>query len=87
MDPAQHLLCMLRPAIPGREGAEHLLVILSAEAEDRRVQLPSAPGPRAPPACCWTPPWRVPSCRPRSRSWSALTVAAGSVVVLGITPD
>ena len=88
MDPAQHLLCMLRPAIPGREGAEHLLVILSAEAEDRRVQLPRAPWPQGTARVLLDTSVESPELLPEEPLVErSLTVAAGSVVVLGITPD
>ena len=88
MDPAQHLLCMLRPAIPGREGAEHLLVILSAEAEDRRVQLPSAPWPQGTARVLLDTSVESPELLPEEPLVErSLAVAAGSVVVLGITPD
>ncbi|HEX7351769.1 glycogen debranching protein GlgX [Brachybacterium sp.] len=46
MDPTQHLLAMLRPAVRGREGAEHLLVILSSEAAAVQFPLPEAPWPQ-----------------------------------------
>ncbi|WP_087485469.1 glycogen debranching protein GlgX [Brachybacterium massiliense] len=88
MDPAQHLLCMLRPAIPGREGAEHLLVILSAEAEYRRVQLPRAPWPQGTARVLLDTSVESPELLPEEPLVErSLTVAAGSVVVLGITPD
>ena len=88
MDPAQHLLCMLRPAIPGREGAEHLLVILSAEAEDRRVQLPRAPWPQGTARVLLDTSVESPELLPEEPLVErSLTVAAGSVAVLGITPD
>ena len=88
MDPAQHLLCMLRPAIPGREGAEHLLVILSAEAEDRLVQLPSAPWPQGTARVLLDTSVESPELLPEEPLVErSLAVAAGSVVVLGITPD
>ena len=88
MDPAQHLLCMLRPAIPGREGAEHLLVILSAEAEDRRVQLPRAPWPQGTARVLLDTSVESPELLPEEPLVErSLTVAAGSVVVLGLTPD
>ena len=88
MDPAQHLLCMLRPAIPGREGAEHLLVILSAEAEDRRVQLPRAPWPQGTARVLLDTSVESPELLPEEPLVErSLAVAAGSVVVLGITPD
>src|SRR5690625_4906741 len=45
MDPSRHLLVMLRPAIPGREGSEHLLIVFSAEAEPAELTLPSHPWP------------------------------------------
>ena len=87
MDPAQHLLCMLRPAIPGREGAEHLLVILSAEAEDRRVQLPRAPWPQGTARVLLDTSVESPELLPEEPLVErSLAVAAGSVVVLGITP-
>ncbi|WP_193104075.1 glycogen debranching protein GlgX [Brachybacterium sp. FME24] len=46
MDPSRHLLVMLRPAVPGREGSEHLLVALSTQAEAATVRLPAAPWPQ-----------------------------------------
>ncbi|GAA1483334.1 glycogen debranching protein GlgX [Brachybacterium fresconis] len=46
MDPSRHLLAMLRPAVPGREGSEHLLVIVSGSSSTLQVRLPGTPWPQ-----------------------------------------
>ena len=88
MDPSQHLLAMLRPAIPGREGSEHLLVILSTEAEEVALRLPRAPWPQGTARILLDTALESPEGLPRlplvERS---VTIAPGSVVVIGITPD
>ena len=46
MDPSRHVLAMLRPAVTGREGSEHLLVIVSGASSTVRVRLPATPWPQ-----------------------------------------
>ncbi|MDN5685515.1 MAG: glycogen debranching protein GlgX [Brachybacterium sp.] len=46
MDPSRRLLGMLRPAIRGREGSEHLLVIVSGSSSTLQVRLPGTPWPQ-----------------------------------------
>ncbi|MBB5831117.1 glycogen debranching protein GlgX [Brachybacterium aquaticum] len=88
MNPSQHLLAMLRPAIPGREGSNHLLVILSAEAEERTVRLPEAPWPQGTARLLLDTALENPEELPTSPVVDrTVTVAPGSVVVVGITPD
>ena len=87
MDPARHVLVMLRPAVHGREGAEHLLVILSGADAPTEVRLPAAPWPQGPAKVlldtALPSPGQLPTGPVADRS---VTVAPGSVVVLGIAP-
>ncbi|WP_422114887.1 glycogen debranching protein GlgX [Brachybacterium sp. UNK5269] len=87
MDPRQHLLVMLRPAISGREGSEHLLVILSAQAAATPVRLPGAPWPQGTARVLLDTalehPEELPAAPVADRT---VLVAPGSVVVLGIDP-
>ncbi len=87
MDPAQHVLAMLRPAVHGREGAEHLLVILSGAEGPTQVRLPAAPWPQGPAKVlldtALESPERLP---PGPVADRTVTVEPGSVVVLGIAP-
>ncbi|MDN5599158.1 MAG: glycogen debranching protein GlgX [Brachybacterium sp.] len=88
MNPSQHLLAMLRPAVRGRQGAEHLLVVLSSEAEAALVTLPGAPWPQGTARVLVDTALETPA----ELSLAPLTdrtvlVAPGAVVVLGITPD
>ncbi|WP_394214159.1 glycogen debranching protein GlgX [Brachybacterium vulturis] len=88
MNPSQHLLVMLRPAIRGRQGAEHLLVILSSEPDALPVTLPGAPWPQGSARVLLDTALET----PEELALSPLTdravlVAPGAVVVLGITPD
>ena len=88
MDPSQHLLGMLRPAIRGREGAEHLLVLLSSEAEEVLVPLPEAPWPQGTARILLDTARETPADLPSAPvADGAVPVAPGAVVVLGITPD
>ena len=88
MDPSQHLLGMLRPAIRGREGAEHLLVLLSSEAEEMLVPLPEAPWPQGTARILLDTARETPADLPSAPvADGAVPVAPGAVVVLGITPD
>ncbi|MFC7376722.1 MULTISPECIES: glycogen debranching protein GlgX [unclassified Brachybacterium] len=88
MDPSRHLLSMLRPAVPGREGSQHLLVILSAEAEATTVQLPGPPWPQGRARVLLDTALErqddLPAAPVRDR---AVVVEPASVVVLGITAD
>jgi isoamylase len=88
MDPSQHLLGMLRPAIRGREGAEHVLVLLSSEAEAVRVPLPGAPWPQGTARVLLDTaremPEDLPSAPVADRS---VLVEPGAVVVVGIMAD
>ena len=87
MDPARHVLVMLRPAVHGREGAEHLLVILSGADAPTEVRLPAAPWPQGPAKVlldtALPSPGQLPTGPVADRS---VAVAPGSVVVLGIAP-
>jgi glycogen operon protein len=87
MDPAQHVLVMLRPAVHGREGAEHLLVILSGADAPTPVRLPADPWPQGPARMLLDTavesPGQLPSGPVPGRT---VIVQAGSVVVLGIAP-
>ncbi|MEE1649742.1 glycogen debranching protein GlgX [Brachybacterium sp. J144] len=85
MDSSRHLLTMLRPAVHGREGAEHLLVILSSEEGPTTVRLPRAPWPQGTARVLLD----TAAERPRNRSLTpivdgSLEVAGVSVVVLGL---
>ena len=88
MNPSQHLLVMLRPAIPGREGAEHLLVVLSSEPHPVRVALPGAPWPQGTARVLLDTALESPDdVVPTPLTDRTVLVEAGAVVVLGITPD
>ncbi|MDN5899176.1 MAG: glycogen debranching protein GlgX, partial [Brachybacterium sp.] len=88
MNPSQHLLAMLRPAIRGREGAEHLLVILSSEPEAVPVTLPGAPWPQGSARVLLDTALETPEAlAPSPLTDRSVLVAPGAVVVLGITPD
>ena len=87
MDPARHVLVMLRPAVHGREGAEHLLVILSGAAEATEVRLPEAPWPQGPAKVLLDTALESPEDLPPGPVGDrTVTVAPGGVVVLGIAP-
>ncbi len=88
MDPSQHLLAMLRPAVRGREGAEHLLVVLSAEAEPVRWPLPDAPWPQGGARVLLDTALESPEeLSPAPPAGRSVLVAPGAVVVLGIAPE
>ncbi|MGP9539404.1 glycogen debranching protein GlgX [Brachybacterium sp. AOP43-C2-M15] len=88
MDPSQHLLAMLRPAVHGSEGAEHLLVILSTAAEETTVRLPAAPWPQGSARVLLDTSRESPQDLPPGPvADRAVLVAPASVVVLGISPD
>ena len=85
MDPAQHVLVMLRPAVSGREGAEHLLVILSGADEETEVHLPAAPWPQGPARVLLDTALESPQELPTGPvADRRVTVAPGSVQVLGL---
>ena len=85
MDPAQHVLVMLRPAVSGREGAEHLLVILSGAEEETEVHLPAAPWPQGPARVLLDTALESPQELPTGPvADRRVTVAPGSVQVLGL---
>ena len=87
MDPARHVLVMLRPAVHGREGAEHLLVILSGAAEATEVRLPEAPWPQGAAKVLLDTALESPEDLPPGPVGDrTVTVAPGGVVVLGIAP-
>jgi isoamylase len=85
MDPAQHVLVMLRPAVSGREGAEHLLVILSGADEETEVHLPAAPWPQGSARVLLDTALESPQALPTGPvADRRVTVAPGSVLVLGL---
>ncbi|HJB11108.1 MAG TPA: glycogen debranching protein GlgX [Candidatus Brachybacterium merdavium] len=88
MDPSRHLLVMLRPAIPGREGSEHLLIVFSAEAEPAELTLPSHPWPVGRTRLLFDSALEsqddLPDAPVRSGS---VHVQPGSVVVVGVAPE
>lgn len=85
MDPSRHLLAMLRPASRGRSGAEHLLVILSTEPDDVRVELPRAPWPQGSARVLLDTALERQDDLPAGPVLDrTVTVRSGSVVVLGI---
>ncbi|HIY23935.1 MAG TPA: glycogen debranching protein GlgX [Candidatus Brachybacterium merdigallinarum] len=86
MDTSRHLLAMLRPGIPGPETTEHLLVILSAEAEDVTVRLPREPWPQGTARVLLDTALEDPGALPAGPLMGAqVTVRSGCVLVLGIT--
>ena len=86
MDTSRHLLAMLRPGIPGPETTEHLLVILSAEAEDVTVRLPREPWPQGTARVLLDTALEDPGALPVGPLMGAqVTVRSGCVLVLGIT--
>ena len=87
MDPSRHLLAMLRPAIPGRQGSMHLLVVFSTQAEPAELTLPSAPWPVGHTRLLFDSALESQDELPRApvRSGS-VPVQPGSVVVVGIAP-
>jgi len=88
MDPSRHLLAMLRPAIRGRGGAEHLLVILSTDSGDVPVRMPGAPWPQGTTRVLLDTALERQDDLPTSPVLErTVTVRSGSVVVLGIAAD
>ena len=88
MDPSRHLLAMLRPAIRGRGGAEHLLVIFSTDSRDVPVQMPRAPWPQGTTRVLLDTALERQDDLPASPVLErTVIVRSGSVVVLGIAAD
>jgi len=88
MDPSQHLLAMLRPAVRGREGAEHLLVILSSDAAAVQFPLPEAPWPQGTARVLLDTAAESPGTLATSPvADRTVLIEPGAVVVLGIATD
>jgi glycogen operon protein len=78
---------MLRPAVHGREGAEHLLVILSGAEDPTSVRLPASPWPQGSAKVLLDTALESPQELPPGPVVDrTVTVAPGSVMVLGIAP-
>ena len=88
MDPSRHLLAMLRPAVRGRDGAEHLLVILSSQPAATTVRLPGAPWPQGPARVLLDTALESPEqLTGLPLGDRTVEVEPGAVVVVAIAPD
>lgn len=86
MDPTRHLLAMLRPGTPGEDGAEHLLVVLSAEEAPVELTLPRPPWPQGSARLLFDSSLEDQEALPAGPLRpGGVTVAPGSVLVLAIT--
>ena len=87
MDPSQHLLAMLRPGVPGPGGTEHLLIVISTEAQRVELTLPSAPWPEGPTRVLFDSALEDQGDLPTGPvQGGRVPIRPGSVIVLGITP-
>lgn len=86
MDPSRHLLAMLRPGVPGPDGSQHLLIVISTEAEQVDLTLPGAPWPQGPTRVLFDSSLEDQSLLPTGPvQGGQVPVEPGSVIVLGIT--